>query len=277
MDKNTQLCISIAARPGSFGTVLHNTAYAALGLNFVYKACSVSDVREAMNAVRTLGIRGCSVSMPFKQLVIPCLDEVDPEAGRIGAVNTVVNYQGVLTGYNTDLAGILGALHTLSLRPKDRILVLGNGGSARAILAALWKLGIGHVSVAARKNRQSLSQSFLGSASQIEWENREKEEADVLINATPIGMCPDNGSMPVCKHFLDSCRAVMDMVMSPFETKLIQYALSRGKLVAPGYQVGLEQVKAQFFLYTGVAAPQKAMQEAMKQLVGGEGMQSELK
>ena len=108
-------------------------------------------------------------------------------------------------------------------------------------------------------------------------QNREKEEVDVLINATPIGMCPDNGSMPVCEHFLDSCRAVMDMVMSPFETKLIQYALSRGKLVAPGYQVGLEQVKAQFFLYTGVAAPQKAMQEAMKQLVGGKGMQSELK
>jgi len=107
--------------------------------------------------------------------------------------------------------------------------------------------------------------------------NQEKEEADVLINATPIGMCPDNWSMPVCEHFLDSCRAVMDMVMSPFETKLIQYALLRGKLVAPGYQVGLEQVKAQFFLYTGVAAPPKAMQEAMKQLVGGEGMQSEPK
>src|SRR3990172_6053257 len=105
IEKDTQLCISVAARPSNFGTTIHNAVFRKLGLNFIYTAFGITDIAGAVVGVRALGIRGCSVSMPFKEAVIPYLDALDPAARTIGAVNTVVNDSGRLTGYNTDIAG----------------------------------------------------------------------------------------------------------------------------------------------------------------------------
>jgi len=103
INKDTQLCISLAARPGNFGTRFHNFLYRELGLNFVYKAFTTRDLRAAIGGIRALGIRGCAVSMPFKEDCIELVDELDSSARRIMSVNTIVNTDGILKAYNTDL------------------------------------------------------------------------------------------------------------------------------------------------------------------------------
>ena len=100
------LCISIAQKPGMFGTIIHNAGFKALKLNFMYKAFAINDLEGAINGVRALGIKGCSVSMPYKEKVIPYLDSLHPLAERTRAVNTIVNTDGHLTGYNTDILGV---------------------------------------------------------------------------------------------------------------------------------------------------------------------------
>jgi len=137
---NPTLCISVAEKPGKFGITVHNAGYRALGLNFMYKTFAINDIKGAIIGVRSLGIRGCSVSMPFKEKVIPFLDRLDPLAKKIGAVNTVVNDNGSLVGYNTDVIAVEKSLKQLQIKNDKSIIIFGAGGVSRAILVALKNL-----------------------------------------------------------------------------------------------------------------------------------------
>ena len=118
INRDTQLCMSLAGRPGNFGTRFHNYLYEKLGLNFIYKAFTTQDIAAAVKGVRALGIRGCAVSMPFKESCMPFLDAIDPSAKVIDSVNTIVNDDGRLTGFNTDSRrGVYGCYHC---RPQPR-------------------------------------------------------------------------------------------------------------------------------------------------------------
>ncbi len=267
INKDTQLFISVASRPSNFGTTLHNAAYAALGLNFVYKAFSISDIAGAMVGVRALGIRGCSVSMPFKEAVISYLDELDETAQVIGAVNTIVNDAGRLTGYNTDVIGARVVLEALQARPGESVLLIGAGGAARAILFALRQLGFNRVRVANRDLEKIQQLNTILSCQPVAWAERQQEPADLVINATSVGMNPNVESMPLEEAFIYQSRAVMDVVISPMETRLIGCARSAGKAVAPGYLMSLEQAMAQFTLYTGKEPPRDLMEQNMRQLL----------
>jgi len=267
INKDTQVCISVASRPSNFGTTLHNTAYTALGLDFVYKAFGILDVAGAIDGVRALGIRGCSVSMPFKQAVIPCLDELDEAAQIIGAVNTVVNDTGRLTGYNTDAIGARVALEKLEACPGESVLLVGAGGVARAILFALRELGFKRVRVANRDLEKVQPLNAILSCQSVAWDKRQQEPADLVINATPIGMNPNAELMPLDETFICQARAIMDVVISPMETRLIACARSAAKLVAPGYLMCLEQAIAQFTLYTGVEPPREVMEQGLRRLL----------
>ncbi|TSA58518.1 MAG: shikimate 5-dehydrogenase [Methylophilaceae bacterium] len=267
INKDTQLCISVASRPGNFGTTLHNAAYAALGLNFVYKACGITDIAATMVGVRALGIRGCSVSMPFKEAVITYLDELDETAQVIGAVNTIVNDAGRLTGYNTDVIGARVALEALQARPSESVLLLGAGGAARAILFALRQIGFNQVRVAGRDLEKIHRLDTILSCQPVAWAERQKAPVDLVINATSVGMNPNAESMPLEEAFIQQSRAVMDVVISPIETRLIGCARSAGKGVAPGYLMSLEQTMAQFTLYTGVKPPRNLMEQDMRRLL----------
>src|SRR3954470_6893753 len=110
LNKDMQVCISLAGRPSNIGTRFHNFLYDELGLNFVYKAFTTDDLEGAVRGIRALGIRGCSVSMPFKEAIIPFLDDVEDSAAAIDAVNTVVNDAGRLTGANTDVEAVAALL-----------------------------------------------------------------------------------------------------------------------------------------------------------------------
>ena len=136
LSKDTRLCISLAARPSNIGTRFHNHLYDLLGLDFIYKAFTTTDIAAAIGGVRALGIRGCSVSMPFKQDVIALVDEVEDSARAINAVNTIVNDDGHLTASNTDYLAVQRLIDEHGLDGSQSVLIRGSGGMASAVGAA---------------------------------------------------------------------------------------------------------------------------------------------
>jgi len=143
LNKDTRLCISLAARPSNIGTRFHNYLYEQLGLDFIYKACTTTDIAAAIGGVRALGIRGCSVSMPFKQDVLALVDHVEESARAINAVNTIVNDDGVLTASNTDYIAVQRLIAEHGLDPRDGVLIRGSGGMASAVATAFRDNGFG--------------------------------------------------------------------------------------------------------------------------------------
>src|SRR4051812_31273097 len=148
------LCISVAARPSNLGTRFHNYLYDELGLPFVYKAFAPTDIVQAIAGVRGLGIRGCSVSMPYKEAVIPLVDELTESAERIRSVNTIVNDDGRLVAHNTDYLAVRSLLEGSNLRGSGSVLLHGSGGMAKAVLAAVRDLGFADVTVVARSEER---------------------------------------------------------------------------------------------------------------------------
>lgn len=263
----TQVCISIAARPSNFGMTLHNAAYEAAGLDFIYKAFRVLDVRGAVEGVRALGIRGMSVSMPHKQTVLAFLDALDPSAESIDAVNTVVNDGERLTGYNTDAYGAGVAFSSLEPAKGDRILILGAGGVARAVVYALREIGDFELFVSNRSPEKSAALAQKWNAETIPWSERGRVEVEHLVNATSIGMAPDDEEMPVDPGKQPGLRGVMDVVLTPMTSKLVRRSAECGLRAVPGYVISLHQAAEQFRLYTGVRAPLDVMERALRGLL----------
>ena len=264
---DTAVCISVSARPGRFGSTVHTAGYRALGLNYIYLARPATAIGPVIAAVRALGIRGCSVSMPFKTEVISHLDALDPLASEVGAVNTVVNDEGRLTGYNTDVVGVIEALRPVAGQVRSA-LVLGAGGMSRAVLVALARLGIQDVAVSARSRDAAGTVAAGWKVSVVDWEDRAKARADLLINATSLGMSPAIEGTPMPEPGLDGFRVVADVVASPPETVLLAAASRRGQPTANGLQVAFHQALAQFTYYTRRDPPVEAMRSAAEQLAG---------
>jgi len=259
---NPILCISVAEKPGKFGITVHNAGYRALGLNFMYKTFAIDDIRGVITGVRSLGIRGCSVSMPFKEKVIPFLDRLDPLAKKTSAVNTVVNDNGRLIGYNTDVIAVEKSLRPLQIKNDKDIIIFGAGGVSRAILVALKNLKLKNVTLTNRTKRkgEKLAKEF--NVNFIQWSKRENIKADVVINATSIGMVPNIFSSPISKKKIKNSQIVMDVVVTPPKTKLIKIANKQGKITVDGLKLSLYQAFTQFKLYTGRNPPIQVMQKA---------------
>jgi shikimate dehydrogenase len=151
-DRETLLCMSLAARPGNFGVRFHNHLYEQLGLNFYYKAFKCTDLPVAIGAIRALGIRGCAVSMPFKEACIEWLDELDASARAIQSVNTIVNADGYLKAYNTDYIAVAQLLDSRSV-PRTAFALRGSGGMAKAVACAMRDAGFTQGLIVARTKR----------------------------------------------------------------------------------------------------------------------------
>ena len=269
-NKDTVVCISIASRPSNFGCTLHNAGYRALNLNFIYKSFGITDQKALIDAIRVMGIRGCSVSMPFKQSIIKELDKLDATAKEIGAVNTIVNNSGILTGYNTDTFGAEMALRNIGFVPDERVLLIGAGGVARAIIYALNRLNAVNITICNRNAGKIDELDSEHRFSRIDWEERNRFRADLLINATPIGMTPETNRMPISEESINNFKSFFDVVVIPPKTRLIASAVSLNKNVIHGYQMSFYQAVKQFELYTGYEAPQDVLQKAMLDLLGVE-------
>jgi len=252
IDRDTVMCISLAARPGNHGNRFHNHLYAELGLNFVYKSFSSTDIGATVGGIRSMGIRGAGVSMPYKESCMPFLDAIDPSAAAIDSVNTVVNNDGVLTGYNTDYLAIRTMLVEHEVSTEQDVAVLGAGGMAKAVVAALRDTGFTRVTVVARtlERGRALAERYGFDAVSDLGDAR----PDVLVNASPVGMAggPEADELAFGAAVARAASTVLDVVYLPPETPLTQFAASLGKTVLRGDEVMRLQALEQFVLYTGV-------------------------
>jgi shikimate dehydrogenase len=250
------LCISLSARPSNNGTRFHNHLYEQLGLNWIYKAFAPTDLALAIAGVRGLGIRGCAVSMPYKEDVIALVDVMDPSAKAIDSVNTIVNDSGQLTAYNTDYTAIEQLLGRNAVPAAYSVWLLGSGGMAKATAAALRDAGFKDVTVIARNESAGRALAELyGFAWRAALPGPEAGgPADMLINVTPVGMAggPDADSLSFPQEAVDAAKVVFDVVALPAETPLIKAARAAGKTVITGAEVATIQALEQFVLYTGV-------------------------
>jgi shikimate dehydrogenase len=252
LNKDTTLCISLAGRPSNLGTRFHNYLYEELGLNFVYKAFTTGDIEAAIGGVRALGIRGCSVSMPFKEAVIPLVQELTASAQAIDSVNTIVNDDGRLTAYNTDYEAVAELIGQRGLDPAAPVLLRGSGGMAKAVVAAFRDAGFRDLTVLARN---AVAGPALAEKYGYRWVHDDPTPADaIIVNVTPLGMNgPDADVLAFPPSQIEAARAVFDVVASPAETPLIQAARAAGKPVITGAEVIALQAARQFELYTGVS------------------------
>ena len=252
LTRDTRLCMSLAARPSNIGTRFHNFLYEELGLDYVYKAFTTTDLPAAVAGVRALGVRGCAISMPFKEAVIPLADALDPSAARLQSVNTLVNDGGRLVAYNTDYLAVRALLERHGVPPGLRVALRGSGGMARAVLAALVDAGFTQGTVVARNEAAGRE---LAAAHGYGWQGEESVvDADLLVNATPIGMA--GGAQAQALAFPPAQVAdaawVFDVVAMPAETPLIAEARRQGRPAITGAEVIALQAAEQFTLYTGV-------------------------
>lgn len=251
LNKDMTVCISLAARPSNIGTRFHNYLYEELGLNYIYKAFTTSDLPSAIAGLRGLGIRGCAISMPFKEDVIPLVDHLDPSAKAIDSVNTIVNDDGVLTAYNTDYLAIERLLREYAIPTTYSVLVKGSGGMAKAVVAALRDSGFTRVTVVARNERTGRALADLYG---FAWQQQVGESrADLVLNVTPMGMTgADADVVAFPQSSIDAALVVFDVVASPSDTPLIVAARRVGKPVITGADVVALQAEEQFVLYTGI-------------------------
>lgn len=257
------LCGSLSLHPVSLGAAMHLAGYRALGLPFTYVPFKVSDLAGAIAGMRALGIRGFGVSMPYKQAIIPLLDALDLQASRIGAVNTVVNEEGSITGHNTDAYGAVRAIEEEIHLTGQRVLLVGAGGAARAVAHGVRDKGA-ELTIANRDRQKAEDLALETGARGVGLdETLRADEYAIVINATSKGMIDVEPGSPVPESALREGQVVMDIVYKPIETELVMAARRRGARAIHGGRMLLHQAARQFELYTRSPAPLEAMEDAL--------------
>ena len=258
----------------SLSPILHNAAFRACDLDWVYLAFDVTAGHgaAAVDAMRALGLAGMSVTMPHKADVAAAVDRLSPVARRLGAVNCVHWTGAELVGENTDGAGFLRSLaEDARFDPAgSRCLVVGAGGAARAVILALADAGAGEVGVLNRSaGRAGQAAELAGPRGRVvgpEERNRSAGRADLIVNATPIGMsghAPADVDLPIDPRSIRDGQIVADLVYHPVRTLLLEAADSQGATAVSGVGMLLHQAGLAFEHWTGRAAPITAMREAM--------------
>ena len=260
LTKDTRVCISLAGRPSNLGTRFHNFLYAELGLDFVYKAFSTDDLQGAIRGMRALGFRGCSVSMPFKTSVLAFVDSVEESARAIDAGNTIVNDDGVLTASNTDVTAVGRLLDDHDVPRNSRVLIRGSGSMASAVSAAFRHAGFTSGTLWARNE---IAGAALAERDRWTFTTAPEQEADVLVNVTPVGMSgADQDALAFEPALISAASTVFDVVAFPTVTPLIRAARASGTPVITGAEVHALQAALQFERYTGVRLTREQVEAA---------------
>ncbi len=274
IDGNTKL-YGIIGNPvsHSLSPAMHNAAFASLGENRVYLPFHVENISAALQGLRGLHISGASVTIPHKEDVIAHLDVIDPIAAKIGAVNTInrekLDGKSILCGYNTDWLGAIKPLKKAITLSGSQVILLGAGGSARAIGFGLLEEGAKILLCSRTESRGRQLAADLG----CDWLSLDQittVKGDVLVNATSVGMQPNDNEIPVPDEVLINYRVVMDIVYVPLKTKLIAAAEQSGCTTINGLEMLLFQGIAQFELWTGLTAPERVMREVLHEAVSGQ-------
>lgn len=269
----------------SFSPAMHNAAYETLGLNWVYVPYGVHPdrLKQAVEGIRSLELAGVNVTVPHKQNILPLLDEIDPAARIIGAVNTVVNVRGKLHGYNTDGPGFIRSLETgANFSPRDKsALLIGAGGAARAVAVALALAGVNTLYITNRTAERAadlardVSQACQVGVQVLPWGRELPEErvaaVDLVVQTTSIGMSPRVDQSPEFPFAaLNPGQLVCDLVYNPEKTLFLQQAAAQGANTLNGLGMLLYQGVLAFELWTGRPAPVEIMKETLLRQVSGE-------
>ncbi len=264
----------------SMSPPMHNRAFAVRGLDMVYVPLHVKpkDLGAAVEAIRALNLVGVNVTIPHKVAIVPHLDTLSEHARFVGAVNTVVNRDGVLEGHNTDGAGFVRSLRKeAQFEPRGRrLLILGAGGAAQAIAVQLALEGASELIIANRTFEKAVQLAELveragGRARAVAFNELTAQvvaECDAVVHTTSWGMAPESDVPPIIPaEMLHADLLVCDIVYTPRETSLLRAARERGCAVLPGLGMLVEQAALAFELWTGVEAPVDAMRETLEQVL----------
>jgi len=252
----------------SLGYLVHNRAFQEIGSPDIYVSFLVDNVEKFFNSFKEF-FSGLSVTMPAKEKIIPLLDRIDETAKKIGAVNTVVKEGNDWVGYNTDCSGAISALEACTSLHDKNVLILGSGGTAKAIGFGVKEKG-GRLTVTYNKNKER-GESL---AKELDCELVHARDAgtrtiDVLINCSPVGMSPNVNETPFLARDFKAGMVVFDSVYNPLETRLLREAKAAGCAVIPGSELFINQAARQFELWTGQPAPIDSMREVLlKRLFG---------
>jgi len=256
--------------------VMHNAAFNKMGLDYLYVPFRVKkeELSKAVEGMKALNIKGLNVTIPHKVTIIPFLDKLDRLAERISAVNTIVNNDGILTGYNTDATGFLQALLEKGIEPKGKnVVILGAGGASRAVSFALAEKGA-HLVILnrlleldwAEELADRISRTFEQEVKALELNTENLiialREADILVNATSVGMTPNINDTPVTSDLLKPNLIVFDIVYNPIKTRLLREAEAAGAKTISGLDMLVWQGALAFEKWTGLKAPVELMKEA---------------
>ena len=279
IDGYTRLA-AVVANPikHSISPFIHNSAFEATNTNGVYLAWEVdaTELAETVANIRRYQMYGINLSMPYKEQVIPYLDQLSEEARLIGAVNTVVNREGTLIGYNTDGKGFFKSLPSFKISGK-RMVLLGAGGAAKAILAQAILDGVSQISVFVRSSSMEKTRPYLEkiqnatgfrvdlfALEDVQELQDSITKADLLVNATSVGM--DGSSQPIPTSIvLPEKLLVADVIYQPFETPFLKWARSQGNQSINGLGMLLYQAAEAFQLWTGKEMPTDQIWELLKQ------------
>ena len=279
IDGYTRLA-AVVANPikHSISPFIHNSAFEATNTNGVYLAWEVdaTELAETVANIRRYQMFGINLSMPYKEQVIPYLDQLSAEACLIGAVNTVVNREGTLIGYNTDGKGFFKSLPSFKIS-KKRLVLLGAGGAAKAILAQAILDGVSQISVFVRSSSMEKTRPYLEkiqnatgfrvdlfALEDIQDLQDSITQADLLVNATSVGM--DGSSQPIPTSIvLPEKLMVADVIYQPFETPFLKWARNQGNQSINGLGMLLYQAAEAFELWTGKEMPTDQIWELLKQ------------
>lgn len=250
----------------SLGPVMHTAAFEAMGYPGVYLAFEVQDPGGALTGMRALKIQGLSVTIPHKRAVMDHLDEIEPLALEIGAVNTVALREGRLIGFNTDCQGAVSALSERLPPAGRRAAVLGAGGAARAVAFGLLRAG----AIVSIFNRDRERGERLAAALGVAYaplDTFDGSRFDILVNATAAGMAPLTEALPVAPDSLHPGLLVMDIVYNPLETRLLSAARRKGCATVDGLEMFVRQGARQLEIWTGRRAPLATMRQAALQIL----------
>ena len=279
IDGYTRLA-AVVANPikHSISPFIHNSAFEATNTNGVYLAWEVdaTELAETVANIRRYQMYGINLSMPYKEQVIPYLDQLSEEACLIGAVNTVVNREGTLIGYNTDGKGFFKSLPSFKISRK-RLVLLGAGGAAKAILAQAILDGVSQISVFVRSSSMEKTRPYLEkiqnatgfrvdlfALEDVQDLQDNITQADLLVNATSVGM--DGSSQPIPTSIvLPDKLLVADVIYQPFETPFLKWAREQGNQSINGLGMLLYQAAEAFELWTGKEMPTDQIWELLKQ------------
>lgn len=279
IDGYTRLA-AVVANPikHSISPFIHNSAFEATNTNGVYLAWEVdaTELAETVANIRRYQMYGINLSMPYKEQVIPYLDQLSEEACLIGAVNTVVNREGTLIGYNTDGKGFFKSLPSFKISRK-RMVLLGAGGAAKAILAQAILDGVSQISVFVRSSSMEKTRPYLEkiqnatgfrvdlcALEDVQDLQDSITQADLLVNATSVGM--DGASQPIPTSIvLPKKLLVADVIYQPFETPFLKWARKQGNQSINGLGMLLYQAAEAFQLWTGKEMPTDQIWESLKQ------------